>query len=145
MAIIPTNTNAPAHNTILSRFYSSRNPVKNQQHQQQVLKKLLESAAGSSFGKQYNFNDIIESENIISAFQKNVPFSNYLTMKEWWKRCMAGESDVVTKGAIKYFALSSGTSDGSTKYIPVSKQQLSQFKRRKFALFAANGLKPRNT
>jgi GH3 auxin-responsive promoter len=130
MANITGDSNGPQlSSNILSRFYGGRNPAKNLQRQQKVLKKLLETACESSFGKQYNFNRILDSPDILSAFQQAVPCSNYLTMKEWWKRCMAGESDVVTAGSIKYFALSSGTSDGSSKFIPVSKKQLSQFKR----------------
>ncbi len=139
MALLQTNPNSSSNSNLLSRLYPSNNPVKNQQRQEKVLKKLLEAARETSFGSQYNFAGIMDAEDIIAAFQKVVPFSTYATMKEWWKRCMAGESDVVTEGAIQYFALSSGTSDGSSKFIPVSKKQLSQFRREsiRFSLYMA--------
>jgi len=97
--------------------------------QQKVLVKLLENAAHSAFGTHYHFDAILASENPVEAFQKTVPVHTYETMYQWWKRALNGESDVVTKGRLEYFALSSGTSEGASKYVPVSKAQLTQFKR----------------
>lgn len=90
--------------------------------QQRVLKKLLLKAGNTAFGKAYNFADILFSDNVIQDYQKAVPFSSYKEMNVWWKRAYAGESDVTWPGKIKYFALSSGTSEGASKYIPVTKQ-----------------------
>lgn len=144
MALIPDTDPS----SLLRRLYSSGSPVRHFNKQEKVLRKLITTAAGSSFGRLHDFEKILESEDVVSAFQKTVPFSSYATMKEWWKRCMSGESDVVTQGSIKYFALSSGTSDGSSKYIPVSKGQLSQFRREslRFSLqMALNGEIPKLT
>ncbi len=97
--------------------------------QQVVLHKLLRSARKSAFGKEYHFEDILDQKNLIKSFQQKVPISDYMSMKPWWTRCFNGEKGVVQKGKIKYFALSSGTSDGASKYIPVAKKQLSQLTR----------------
>ena len=41
---------------------------------------------------------------------------------EWWYRALDGKPDVCWPGIIKFFALSSGTSDSSSKYIPITKE-----------------------
>src|SRR5690606_34309303 len=41
--------------------------------------------------------------------------------RDWWYRVIAGEEDVCWPGQVKYFALSSGTSEASSKQIPVTK------------------------
>jgi hypothetical protein len=45
-------------------------------------------------------------------------------MHAWWQKSYNGEENVAWPGKMQYFALSSGTSEGSSKYIPVSKEQL---------------------
>jgi hypothetical protein len=107
---------------------------KHYRQQQKVLLKLLESAVNTSFGKKHDFEKIIFTEDVIGAFQQSVPIHDYAAMKEWWLRALRGEKDVVTSGSIKYFALSSGTSDGASKYIPVSRKQLWQFRRQTLKL-----------
>ena len=44
--------------------------------------------------------------------------------EEWWKKTLDGVADVAWPGKIKYYALSSGTSDAASKYIPVTKELL---------------------
>ena len=106
---------------------------KNYRQQQTVLKKLLANAKNSAFGKQYSFSEILTGD-IVRQFQQQVPIHTYLEMKPWWMRALKGESDIVTKGRLKYFALSSGTSDDTTKYVPVSNAQTIQFKRQSVKL-----------
>jgi len=48
--------------------------------------------------------------------------------KRWWYRALNGESYVAWPGKVKYFALSSGTSDASSKYIPITSDMLSGIK-----------------
>jgi hypothetical protein len=43
---------------------------------------------------------------------------------EWWKKTLEGVPDVAWPGKIKYYALSSGTSEAASKYIPVTKEML---------------------
>ena len=91
-------------------------------HRQQVrtLKKMLEKAENTAYGKHFNFKDIIFSNNLYRKFTQYVPISNYEHMKPWWDRAYNGEENVTWPVKIDYFALSSGTSEGSSKYIPVS-------------------------
>ena len=122
----------------LSKLYqsisSSTSPQKFYNQQQKELSKLLSSASETAFGKAHHFEDILAQNDLVTAFQKAVPVRSYEEMKEWWGRALKGESDVVTKGRLEYFALSSGTSDGASKYVPVSKKQMSQFKRQSVKL-----------
>ncbi|MGZ4054191.1 MAG: GH3 family domain-containing protein [Bacteroidia bacterium] len=89
--------------------------------QTKVLKKLLAKAEFTAFGEYYNFSKIIGEKDIISAFQNTVKTHDYNSMfKNWWHRALDGETNVCWPKKIKYFALSSGTSEASSKYIPVT-------------------------
>src|SRR5581483_6896360 len=110
------------NNPLLQRIYRPKGLQKFDYEQRRVLKKLLESATYTAFGNQYHFERILQRSDIIEEFRNSVPLQNYGSMMPWWMRAMNGEKDVVTKGRIEYFALSSGTSEGSSKYVPVSKK-----------------------
>ena len=98
--------------------------------QQAVLKKLLRRAQFTHFGEAYGFSDILRSKNIVEEFQKNVPVHDYNTIfKKWWYRTLNGEPFVTWPGKVKYFALSSGTSEASSKYIPVTADVLKSIKK----------------
>ncbi|MCX6296542.1 MAG: GH3 auxin-responsive promoter family protein [Bacteroidetes bacterium] len=89
--------------------------------QTKVLKKLLTKAEFTAFGEHYNFSKILGEEDVVAAFQRTVKTHDYNSMfKNWWYRSKAGESNVCWPKKIKYFALSSGTSEAASKYIPVT-------------------------
>lgn len=98
-------------------------PVSNARKQQiNVLKKLLRKARFTQFGQLYKFDEILLSRHPGKKFQKLVPTYNYSKIyNEWWYKTMEGIPDVCWPGVIKYFALSSGTSEASSKYIPITK------------------------
>jgi hypothetical protein len=90
-----------------------------------VLKKLLRKAQFTAFGEHYNFPEILKSKDIVKAFQANVPTFTYNTMfRRWWYRCLNGEAFVSWPGRVKYFALTSGTSEASSKHIPVTGEMI---------------------
>ena len=98
--------------------------------QEKELKKLLKKAAGTAFGEHYKFNEILKSEDAVKEFQKRVPVFDYNKLfKEWWYRALNGEAYVCWPGKVKYFALSSGTSEASSKYIPVTSTMLKAIKK----------------
>jgi len=100
-----------------------------QKIQEKTLRKLLKSAAGTHFGEHYGFYNILKKKDIISAFKERVPVHDYNSMyRDWWFRCLNGESYVCWPGAVRYFALSSGTSEASSKYIPVTNHMLRAIK-----------------
>ena len=103
-----------------------RLPVNDPKRQQlRVLKKLLKKSRFTEFGQKYRFDDILLGKNIARQFQENVPVHDYNKIyAEWWQKTLDGIPDVAWPGKIKYYALSSGTSESASKYIPVTKDML---------------------
>ncbi|MEO5647490.1 MAG: GH3 auxin-responsive promoter family protein [Chitinophagaceae bacterium] len=99
-------------------------PVSSPKRQQlKVLKKLLRKARFTEFGQEYKFDEILLSRHAGKTFQQLVPTFNYNKIYEsWWHRTLEGIPDVCWPGVIKFFALSSGTSESSSKYIPITKE-----------------------
>ena len=98
--------------------------------QKKVLRKLLRRSQFTAFGEAYNFDKILKKKDIITAFQNNVPTHVYNTIfRKWWFRSLNGEAYVTWPDRIKYFALSSGTSNSSSKYIPVTNDMLRAIKK----------------
>jgi hypothetical protein len=95
-----------------------------------TLKKLLRKAQLTSFGETHGFSDILMQTDIIKAFKQSVPIQDYNSLfKNWWYRTLAGEPYVCWPGVVKYFALSSGTSEASSKQIPVTPDMLKAIKK----------------
>ncbi|TAD85260.1 MAG: GH3 auxin-responsive promoter [Bacteroidetes bacterium] len=87
-----------------------------------VLKKLLKTARYTQFGQQYKFDEILISRHPGKLFQKFVPTFDYNKLHDaYWYRALEGVPDVCWPGRVKYFALSSGTSEAASKYIPITK------------------------
>ena len=106
--------------------------------QEKELKKLLRKAQFTDFGRQYHFTDILLSKNVMEGFRKNVPVFDYNKMHdEWWYRALEGEHNVSWPGKIKYFALSSGTSEASSKYIPITRELNSKITKASIRQFAS--------
>ncbi len=95
--------------------------------QKKELKELLIAANTTEFGKYYRFADILEAflqegNEFHKRFRKNVPIHDYNKIyNDWWRQAQKGVKNVCWPGRVKYFALSSGTSEASSKYIPVTK------------------------
>lgn len=97
--------------------------------QTKVLRKLIEKARDTEFGKAHGFEELFFSQNIHEDFAARVPAGDYSNMFEWWDRARNGEKDVTWPGKVNYFALSSGTSEGASKYIPITTEMLKTIKR----------------
>jgi hypothetical protein len=97
-------------------------PVNSPKRQQmKVLKKLLKKAGRTQFGQQYRFDEILNSRHPGKKFQELVPVSDYSRIyTDWWYKTLEGNTDVCWPGKINYFALSSGTSEAASKYIPIT-------------------------
>ncbi|HSZ71423.1 MAG TPA: GH3 auxin-responsive promoter family protein, partial [Cytophagaceae bacterium] len=99
--------------------------------QKKELGKLLKKAKATQFGQHYHFHEILHqfgekrSAIFYDFWSKRVPVFNYNKIfDEWWHRSKAGEHDVTWPGRVKYFALSSGTSEAATKHIPMTLDML---------------------
>src|SRR5581483_5797590 len=103
-----------------------RLPVKSPRRQQlKVLRKLLKKARFTEFGQKYHFDEILLSRHAGKAFQEMVPTFTYNTIyNDWWYKTLEGKPDVCWPRKIKYYALSSGTSEATSKYIPITSDLL---------------------
>jgi hypothetical protein len=103
--------------------------------QKKELKDLLIAANQTEFGKHYKFSDLLKSfrkgdKNFYSAFKNQVPIHSYNKIyNDWWKLSLKGVKNVCWPGRVKYFALSSGTSESSSKHIPVTKDMTKAIQR----------------
>ena len=89
--------------------------------QKKVLKKLLNKARFTEFGQRYAFDKALMSDDTGRMFQSLVPVHDYNKIyNEWWKKTLDGVPNVTWPGKIKYYALSSGTSEAASKYIPIT-------------------------
>jgi hypothetical protein len=106
-------------NSILKALRLPQNNPRSQQLR--VLKKLLKKARFTDFGQQYRFDEILLSKHLGKKFQEQVPVSNYDSIyKAWWHKTMAGTPNVCWPGKIRYYALSSGTSEAASKFLPIT-------------------------
>ncbi len=105
--------------TIARALKLPQNSPKRQQIR--VLKKLLKKARYTEFGQHFRFDEILLNRHPARRFQQLVPTYDYTKIhKDWWHKTLDGVPDVCWPGKIKYFALSSGTSESASKYIPVT-------------------------
>lgn len=101
------------------------NPLK---LQRRTFTKLVAKARHTEFGQTYHFEEIHnaalfdDGKVFYQKFKEHVPIYDYNKLyQDWWHKTLDGEKNVCWPGRVKYFALSSGTSDAATKYIPVTK------------------------
>jgi len=129
----------PILGSIIKKAYELRNiPIDQKKRMQtdpyqtqlKVLKKLLRKAQFTSFGEKFDFTEILKQNNVIQAFQQRVPVYDYNSMfSKWWFRALNGEAFVTWPGMVKYFALTSGTAEASSKQIPVTGDMIRAIRR----------------
>jgi hypothetical protein len=115
---------------VMGRYALSRVAVLDRQlpgHvQERVLLRLVRRAHKTRFGIDHQFGSI----RTAAHYQARVPLRDYEAFwKEYWQPAFPLLDDVTWPGRIPYFALSSGTTIGATKYIPVSWEMLASNRR----------------
>lgn len=110
----------------LEQHYSS--PIDLQKNE---LKKLLIAARNTQFGKTNYFETVLngfknqDADSFYKYFKSNLPVYDYEGIyNEWWYKSREGEKNVCWPGKVKYYALSSGTSGASSKYIPITSEMV---------------------
>lgn len=88
--------------------------------QQGELVKLVETAALTQMGRRYDFSTC----RTYSDFASRVPLHRYEDLRPMIMRMVDGEAGVLWPGRTFNFAQSSGTTDGRSKYIPITPQAL---------------------
>ncbi len=84
--------------------------------QRQQLMWMIRQARNTQWGVKHDFSMISSYED----FATKVPLTPYENIRPLVERMIAGERDVLWRGRTTHFAQSSGTSDGKSKYIPIT-------------------------
>jgi GH3 auxin-responsive promoter len=96
------------------RSLERADPVRAQEIQ---LRRLVKHARATRFGREHRFDGI----DSVAAFQRAVPIRRYEALWDDYLRASYPVFENLTwPGRIPYIALSSGTTQGPTKFIPVS-------------------------
>lgn len=88
--------------------------------QQKVLKRLLNDAAETEWGKRYGYSNI----NSYEKYASTVPLQTYDDIKPYVDRMRNGEKNILWHSDVHWYAQSSGTTNDKSKYIPVSDEGL---------------------
>lgn len=101
--------------------------------QQRVLHRLLRAAANTQFGIAHGFAGI----GTVAEYQARVPLRDYEAFwRDWWQPHYPVLRDATWPGIVPYFALSSGTTSGRTKHIPVTHAMVRANRRAGFDVLA---------
>jgi hypothetical protein len=94
--------------------------------QRRVMRRLVQRARWTKFGRDHAFAEI-ES---FADYQKRVPLRTYEQMwNDYWKDSYPCLKGVTWPEFVPYYALSSGTTSGATKYVPVTRQMVASNKK----------------
>ncbi len=94
--------------------------------QRDTLLRLLQWSADTDFGRAHGFRSI----RTIRDFQEAVPVATYEDFwHSWWAAPFPRHLNITSPGLTKLFAESSGTTTGSTKYLPVTERLLASNRR----------------
>jgi len=88
--------------------------------QNELFLNLIDTAKNTEWGQQYDYKSINNYQDYINR----VPLQDYESLKDQIIRIKHGEQNVLWPTDIKWFAKSSGTATGKSKFIPVSKESL---------------------
>ena len=90
------------------------------------LRRLLERGSRTDYGRRYGFSALLRASDkqLYRAYAGSVPRIVYNDIRADVMRMLRGDRNVLWPGRCRYFAQSSGTSDGKSKYIPVTDSSL---------------------
>jgi hypothetical protein len=89
--------------------------------QARTLRDLVRLAQFTKFGRDHDFSSI----RTVADYQRRVPLRSYEQMwSEYWQAVFPRLQGITWPEFIPYYALSSGTTSGATKYLPVSRQMV---------------------
>ena len=89
--------------------------------QERQLLRLVARAEATRFGRNHGFAEIRSVRN----FQERVPLRRYDSFwTDYWQPSFPGLVDATWPGAVPYFAVTSGTTTGITKYIPCTEPMI---------------------
>ncbi|WP_417519503.1 GH3 family domain-containing protein [Minwuia sp.] len=90
------------------------------------LMKLLRWARDTAFGRAHGFSNL----RTVADFQRAVPIRSYEDFwSDWWQKPFPKHRNITSPGKTTWFAVTSGTTSGATKYIPVTDRMVAANKR----------------
>ena len=110
--------------TWLLRLYARRRlrqlaAMEPQRTQRRVLSSLIDRGRTTKFGRDHGFSTAWSLDD----YRARVPLRDYNAFWEsYWREAFPRLSDCTWPGLIPWLAVSSGTTTGTTKYIPVSRE-----------------------
>ena len=87
------------------------------------LNRLLKALRSTRWAAEKGLTDVSNYDDFRRGIPTTVPYSE---LRPWVMRMIAGEKDILWPGVTRNFAQSSGTSDGKSKYIPVTRESFSR-------------------
>lgn len=94
--------------------------------QENLLLGLVRQARHTRFGREHEFEHI----RSVAEYQQSVPLRTYEEFwREYWKDSFPRLENATWPGSMPYLALSSGTTSGTTKYLPISREMLASNRR----------------
>ncbi|NDV94427.1 hypothetical protein D0T84_05765 [Dysgonomonas sp. 521] len=95
-------------------------PIKTQE---KILDYLLRNGEQTLFGQQFNFSGIRNKDD----FRKQVPIFHYEDLRPYLDKILVDkQQNVLWNKPVKWFAMSSGTTEDKSKYIPVTQESLTK-------------------
>ncbi len=92
--------------------------------QERQLLSLVARARSTAFGRDYDFSSV----RSVADFQTRVPLRRFEDFwQDYWRDPFPQLKNVTWPGTIPYFAVTSGTTSGRTKYIPCSKEIITAY------------------
>jgi len=89
--------------------------------QRRVLESLLGQARDTRFGRDHGLAEIHD----VAGYQKRVPLRRYEDFwRDYWQPSFPVIQGATWSGTVPYFAVTSGTTTGRSKYIPVTRAML---------------------
>lgn len=93
--------------------------------QQRAWRALTARFAATEFGREHG----IERSMSYAEFRQRVAPRTYEAFAPWIERMKRGAVDVLWPGQCAYYAVSSGTTAGRTKYLPITPEMIAHFRR----------------
>lgn len=91
--------------------------------QEKILKYLLKNGEQTYFGQQFDFSAIKNKDD----FRKQVPVFHYEDLRPYLDKILVDkQQNVLWNKPVKWFAMSSGTTEDKSKYIPVTQESLTK-------------------
>ncbi len=127
-------TRRPAVSGEVARFFAARLAARTARRlekigngvaaQQEILRQLLKDHAPTAFGRAEG----LEPQLTYNKFRARLEPRTYEDFAPYIERMKRGEADVLHRGRCSHFAVSSGTTAGASKWLPVNVGMLEHFR-----------------